>query len=295
MIKEGKKLNTTHLIVGGGQKCGTTWLQHVLEDSSPFFCPPQKSEVHFFDKEIFKGFDYYKSLYKKANPQQITVDVTPDYLGLAETVASRVKDFQSQTSTQIKFIFILRDPIERLISAYKMKFRKGQIQMVEDIPYINGLLDYGMYYCKINEFLSFFSQDKIKLFLFENIFTDYQYFRCELKKFLEINEGLGESYQDKKVNSGYFSKSRLLPLATLTSGKILRKIGANQLIHTAKKSKAYQWLNSKNIDLQKEEILKSHAEQIRDKYTFFYREDVNKLTKLINSFKLETYWPIYFS
>jgi len=280
-----------HLIVGGAQKCGTTWLQHVLDDNENFYCPSKKAEIHFFDREYNKGFAYYYSLYKYAKQDQLTVDVTPDYLGLSNITAYRIKEFQNQTATPIKFIFILRDPIERLVSAYKMKIRQGELNGIQDINHSSSLLHYGLYYQNLKKFLELFPNENIKIFLFEEIFTNKNNFWTELKNFLNISTKLNDSYTGKIINPGYFPRSTLLPLITSSTGKLLRQVGSNKIIHKIKTSKVYQWLHYKNIDIEKERFLNIEAEKIRKQYIAFYQQDVIKLGYLLGSPQRLTCWP----
>lgn len=287
-------MGNEHLIVGGGQKCGTTWIQHVLDENPRFFCPPTRPEIHFFDRCYQEGFPFYESLYRKADPSQVTVDVTPDYLGLGQWIAGRIKEYENYSSQPVKLLFVLRDPVERLVSAYKMRFRKGQIEHPVEIPEAPGLLDYGLYYRQLCHFFSHFPENRIKLFLFEEIFSEETGFFEELGDFVGLDEPVQTSYRGKKLNAGYYPKTRLLSATTSLSGRLLRKLGAGGLIHHVKRTKGFHWLQALNTDRNKEAILSEQTEQIRHEYTPYYQQDVESLSRLFNNRALEKSWPRYF-
>lgn len=114
-----KKIN---FIVIGAQKSGTTTLHKHLESHPEIYVPPEKEAIYFSDKErLKKGFEwYYAEFFKAAKEEHIIGKVTPHYMGYPES-AEEIK----RHNPEAKIIAILRDPIDRAESQYKMNIKRG--------------------------------------------------------------------------------------------------------------------------------------------------------------------------
>lgn len=132
--------STLDFIVIGAQKAGTTSLFEYLKRHPQIFLPPGK-EVHFFshDTERARGWhDYIKKNFAAADPAHMWGTVTPSYMvgGAYETsktptdisasynertVPSRIRD----RSPAVRLIAVLRDPVERAYSHYRMTSMNG--------------------------------------------------------------------------------------------------------------------------------------------------------------------------
>ncbi len=106
-------------MIAGVQKGGTTFLYSILK-YHPQVTEPGFKEAHFFDnrKQFDKGISFYRSMFQPSFMSKrgnTTFDATPDYIYYRD-VPDRIKIFYPN----MKFIFILRDPVERAFSAWKM-------------------------------------------------------------------------------------------------------------------------------------------------------------------------------
>jgi len=118
------------LIIGGVPKAGTTSLYTWLK-AHPQVCASSLKETRFFlDKEHslvsarrFNGdnLDEYESFFSNNDKGILRVEATPDYL-YSKTAANIVNILPNS-----KIVFILRDPIERLVSWYKYSKQRGFI------------------------------------------------------------------------------------------------------------------------------------------------------------------------
>jgi len=78
-----------------------------------------------FLQDIQSYYDYFDSLWG-LNPKTTTVgDITPSYAGLNHDHFAEIKKNLLIRSFVPKIIFILRDPVERIISAAKMYSRRS--------------------------------------------------------------------------------------------------------------------------------------------------------------------------
>ena len=105
-------------------RCGTTSLYNYLV-SHPKIIPATEKEIHFFDMKFAKGtkwyFNQFPSLTKtEKKTRLVTGEATPAYLAHPD-VPKRIRD----VLPNIKFLVLLRNPVDRALSHYKMSFRLG--------------------------------------------------------------------------------------------------------------------------------------------------------------------------
>ena len=114
------------LVVVGAQKCGTTSMYHYLSQH-PKLSPASKKEVHYFDNGVVaksgtyeRGEKWYRRhFHLQARQDIVSFEITPEYM-LNPLAAGRIaKDLPGA-----KIVAVLRDPVDRAISQYKMEFRR---------------------------------------------------------------------------------------------------------------------------------------------------------------------------
>ena len=113
-------------VIGGTQKGGTTALAHFL-NQHPEICLPTQKEAHFFDAADFPEEEIpeatgerYRKLFPPDSEGRLCGDATPVYMYLPE-VARRVWRYNAA----MKWIVLLRDPVERAVSHYRMERGRG--------------------------------------------------------------------------------------------------------------------------------------------------------------------------
>ncbi len=113
-------------VIGGTQKGGTSALARFL-GAHPEICLPKYKEVHLFDAPDFSAHTSPQELnvrYRQAFPKELTGrlvgEATPIYLYLP-WIAPRVRRY----NPAMKWILLLRDPVERAISHYSMERARG--------------------------------------------------------------------------------------------------------------------------------------------------------------------------
>ena len=107
-------------IVAGAQKSGTTALNYYLK-RHPQIALPIKKELHFFDNdELFAGgnvsYEPLHEMFRPARVGSIAGENTPIYLYWRPALP-RIRDY----NPAMKFIVILRNPIERAFSQWNMQ------------------------------------------------------------------------------------------------------------------------------------------------------------------------------
>jgi hypothetical protein len=112
-----------HFVCIGAQKAGTTKLHEIFKNHDSVFLPEEK-ESHFFEiEELYeRGINYffntYYSNYKEKEP---IIGLFDPNLQLDKLYVKRVLDQFSD----IKILFVLRNPVTRAYSHYKMSKLRG--------------------------------------------------------------------------------------------------------------------------------------------------------------------------
>jgi hypothetical protein len=109
-------------VIIGAMKCGTTSLHHYLAQH-PEVCMPRRKETDFFIAEMNyqRGPAWYESLFTR--PAKACGEASPNYAkswrfaGVPERMHSLLP--------QARLIYLVRDPVERMISQYKHLYASG--------------------------------------------------------------------------------------------------------------------------------------------------------------------------
>lgn len=154
------------LVCIGAQKSGTSWFHSVLSERPDIWAPPFKeihffdtkfveecrkwtgwhiyksvtnARSHHIENNLVPNLDYleyldsilkppmfngtwYKHIFSRAPEHSIRLDVTPEYSCISEEGVDFVANFLRDT----KFVYIVRAPLERVLSQLKMEIiRKG--------------------------------------------------------------------------------------------------------------------------------------------------------------------------
>jgi hypothetical protein len=119
-----------NFLIIGSAKCGTTALASIL-DNHPDCCMSRPKEVSFFQDTIDfqpnpnygKGLDWYRTAFSHYNGEGLVGEATPSYSDRSRSplTAKRIFDF----NPQMKLIYMVRDPLQRQVSAWKMQWVFG--------------------------------------------------------------------------------------------------------------------------------------------------------------------------
>jgi hypothetical protein len=112
-----------NLIIIGAGKCGTTSLHRYL-DLHPEISMSENKEPNFFGGPGWswdRGLDWYESLFPEAarirGESSHTYTIDPIVAGVPERIRS--------TLPEVKLIYLVGDPVERIVSQYVGEYAKG--------------------------------------------------------------------------------------------------------------------------------------------------------------------------
>jgi len=271
----------------GAQKAATTTLNDILSNHTDI-CLPNQKETHFFrDDHLYnKGIEFYiKNFFNINNNTKIVGEIDPEYL-YHKNVPKRLHKFFPQS----KIIIMLRNPIYRAFSHYKMIVSRGQetkkfMQAIKTEPerikknFMNNVrysyTSRGYYSKQISLYLQYFNKNQIKIVLFEDFINDIEFHINDICDFLQIKR----INKFDKIKSNPSTKPRIAKLAKFFYNENYLK---SLLRPIYKKSKSFNILYNflKNLNAYKDNSKISESEKIYLKNLYNY--ELVKLSKLIN-------------
>jgi hypothetical protein len=176
----------TFLLIGA-QKAGTTSLYEYLRSHPDIFMPTYK-EPNFFVAEYNwnRGLEWYKQWFTPAGGAQAIGEAStrytmyPVHRGVPERIAT--------TLSEPRLIYIVRDPIERMVSHYLHLVAKGTTRspleraLLEDPVYLNN----SRYGLQLSRYLSDFPRERILVVVSEQLRARRERTLAEVLDFLGV-------------------------------------------------------------------------------------------------------------
>jgi len=281
----------------GAQKAGTTSLYNILIQNPEIYLPRNKKEIHYFDydRNYNKGLNwYFKKYFNNVKNEHAIGEITPSYSYFSHVPERIYNDLGSD----VKFIFILRQPIDRAISHYSMmtsrkeeeftfleaieyeeqRLNSNQIDSKKNYSYLNR----GFYSKQLTNYYKFFDKDNILLLSFEKeIKENLKETIIKIESFLGVkhisysNLHIASNASDSqfKYKNLFKIKSNLKNIFPFLPQKIKSKINS---------------IFFKKLPFKKFKIEEKENQRLLKKY---YTQDINKLNELTNC--KFSYWLEY--
>lgn len=210
--------NLPDFIIGGAMKSGTTSLHAILNHHPDIYIP--KGEIHFFDVDnlaAHNDFLFHDKVTGKWQSQLMEDD--PErmwkwYNSKFENHGGKVKGEDSTTylsspiaaqrialqKKDVKFIFMLRNPVARAYSQYYHMLRTGRATFsFEDTLKFSpmSILERSLYKEQLDVYYSYFPKERIKVVCFENFINDPKSHIKDICNFVGVDSSLlpEEAYQ----------------------------------------------------------------------------------------------------
>lgn len=222
-------------IVVGPPRTGTSWVHKVLEPHTRL--PVPTKETRFFDLYYPKGIDWYLSHFSDDNGNGPMGEVAPTYF-----VSAEARERIARTIPNAKLIFMFRNPVQRIVSLYRMKFAYGMIPWTfEDaLEKDSELIGSSMYYTQLTEWRRMFSDEQILVTVYDDLSNNPEQFINSITEFIGIPTiTLDESMLTPVYSSERMTKPRSY-LATRTATVLADWCKArrlDQLVHSVRNSR----------------------------------------------------------
>ncbi len=276
-VERSKMSFSPEVYLIGAQKAGTTTLAYLL-DQHPHITVARPKEPHFFTHNWDKGLDWYEERFPDSS-EAICIDASTSY-SMASVTRDRKrnrqkdKDYEAvpakvfSVNPDAKFIYLLRDPVERSYSGYWHNVRMGRENREFRTALLNdpSYLDISDYCGQLLLWLEYFPLSSFFLALFEDLKEAPERVVRDCYGFLSVNVESAPIHFDSPKNQGHrvsWVGRRMNRLATVYPGlrtalKPVVPRSINSLLNRIK-------VSSKSIPSMKEEDRKFLVEYFRER------------------------------
>ena len=289
-------------LIIGAQKAGTTALFHYLSTHPNVFMPPGK-EVAFFcnDQKYLRGCERYLSHYfDAANAQQIKGEASPSYM-LFDYVPARIQEH----FPEIKLVAILRNPIDRAYSHYRMAVRRSvelktfDERVAEELQHgwipdqernhNSNYILFGEYGRILENFLAHFRREQIEIVFSEDLRSNRLTTVNKVLKFLCLTTDVTLPNIDDEYHVSGSPRIRGL---TMKVDRLLNWLETKRWARTYflwrfNKESLLFWIETE-LNVKRKKQAKGPSPQARQMLRAHYQRDVEQLEHL---FGLEVPWP----
>lgn len=198
-----------NFLVIGAAKSGTSALVDQMRRHPDIFVPPMK-EVHHFDrlgisedkdKELWKR---YRLIFsgglgvKRRGEATVAYTMSPLINDMPKRIADGLGD-------KVKFIYMVRDPVDRIISQFRHAVREEKTEDAFDvwlrspIRYERAILR-SNYEMQVAEYEKVFGQGRVKVVFYEDFKSDHISVLKQVFEYLKIETSWAERIRNVKVN-----------------------------------------------------------------------------------------------
>jgi Sulfotransferase domain len=264
-----------NLLVIGAMKAGTTSLHRYLSYHPEIFMSAEKEPRFFTDESNWnKGLAWYESHFP--DPAAIRGESTPDYTKFP--AIRHAPERISSTIPEVRLIYLVRDPVDRIISHYVDAFSFGRVHgtLNEELTQYetNHFVNCSKYYMQLEQYFEYFDRANILIVVSEDLRGDRENTLRTVFRFLGVDEGFttpdwnATHYESRdlrrKTRIGY----ELLRIAQAVRSSALRRYLPRQLMMPIR---AFNSITERKI------AQPTLDESLRVELTDYLREDITKL------------------
>lgn len=199
--------NLPKFLIIGGMKCATSTLHEQLA-RQPGILMSELKEPNFFsnDEQYTKGIEWYLSHFQTANANDLCGESSTHYTKLP-TYPNTIERIY-QHLPEVKLIYVMRHPIDRLISQYIHEWtqRVISVEINQAITQHPELIEYSRYSMQLKPYLEKFGQEKIIPVFFERL-LNYQ--QEELERICRFIGYQGKPIWNNELDAQNISSERM--------------------------------------------------------------------------------------
>lgn len=234
----------------GAMKSGTTSLSQLLS-GHPEVCFCKKKEPHFFSKSPNwrDRIEEYRELYSPVN-NQICGEASTTYTFYPifnKNTCQAIYDF----NPNIKLIYIMRDPIDRIVSHYMHAYTRGYVSdsFEKSVLTRPRYINISRYSTQIKPYIERFGKDQVLLLTFEEFISDRRSFLDKVSTFLNIDASLFNLDSNIHENKSVGEYRPSVKMERLEQNAIIQKV--KYLLPAAAQDitfKAFNKVNRRKLD-----------------------------------------------
>lgn len=262
----------------GVQKGGTSWLHKQFVAHPEIYVPTDRKEIHFFDIYFDRGVEWYLKFFKGATHKAIG-EITPSYI-YDEATAKRLHE----SFPDAKLLVMLRHPVERAYSHYRMTFQSGEGQKYKDFDDFMArhphTFERGLYAKQIKRWFDFFPKEQFLFLVSEDIFKgDHETGFQQVGQFLDVDPALF----DRDLATTPVGKARPAPRFPVVANiaqkarLLLRDLNLDFVASFLKKVGL-----TRTILGSREQAIPPLTDEVKAKWLAEYQSDIQSLEKLLD-------------
>jgi hypothetical protein len=293
-------------IIGGTEKAGTTSLFEYFANH-PEICSSKSKETNYF-RQTQCELNQYMSLFHKPTVNHCYfMEGSPAYLGLPRQVIPRIQNL----NIDLRMLFVLRDPIERLKSSYLfhrsklyipedlninqyvslcLAYQQGEIKL-DETPFKNewflNVLDAGAYKKHLVQYISAFPT-QIKLIDFNQLKSSPTTVVKDICDYLDIDFSYFNEFEYFKANKTFQSKHHVIHKAGMFFNNLFEPFFRKNPNFKQKVVGLYKKVNS--VDkISGSELSEDSIKRLQ----VYYKEDVDYLKQRFAQTKINFDWRYF--
>lgn len=301
---DGSPRRLPEFLIVGAAKSGTTSLYFYLRQHPSLFFSDVKEPGYLcfagMERPVLRNalpdmwrsavtdLDTYAAMFGRAPANALAGEATPEYLLLSERTLGNIRRLYGDRARELRFIAILRDPLDRIWSHYWMMLRDGYENLSfaaatssETISWrlaagwhpAYDYIGYGRYAGQLTDYIESFGADRVAVVLFDDLVTDAGGTCARLFRFLDVDSSVTPDVSVRHNPSGALRHPALHSLL-FTQETVLKQV-ARRLVKDERlqqvKSTIIRW-NSRKVEM---------PQATRAQLASLYADDVATVSRLI--------------
>jgi hypothetical protein len=268
-------------IVAGVRKCGTTWLHRCLAGHPQIHLPTATKELFFFDRYWARGPDWYAGYFLGCPREMICGEISPSYFA-HEAAPARI----ARIVPQVKLMFLLRDPVERAISAYRDMIAKGdtRLELSDALATHADLIQEGRYARHLARYTDIFAASAIRIVIAEEIQAGNERILSGVFDFFGVNNTFRAPALFERVHETRTPRSPGLAAAATGASRRLHRAGLHRVVALARAAGA------KNLIVRRRPEAFAPPASVLARLDDVYARDIEMLSGMLNR-NLRSFWP----
>ena len=179
--RQGSMQSLPSFIVIGPPRTGTSWLHDILSEHA--LLPHPTKETRFFDTHFHRGLDWYRAHFPKQSRNLPMGEVAPTYFA-----SSEARERVAHTIPDVKIVCIFRNPVDRILSLYRLKRAYGMIPWTFEEALIHDpeLMESSRYVSNYKAWRDTFGSDRVLATVYDDLRDQPQAFLDRVVDFIGV-------------------------------------------------------------------------------------------------------------
>jgi LPS sulfotransferase NodH len=165
----------------GPPRTGTSWLHEILKEHT--LLPKLSKETRFFDVHFHRGAEWYRAHFTSSDKAHVVGEVAPTYFA-----SSQARERIAKIVPAAKVVCIFRDPVDRVLSLYRLKRAYGMIPWSFEQAMVCDpeLLESSKYATNLKEWQRALGADRVLPTIYDDLCVEPQSFVDSVVDFIGV-------------------------------------------------------------------------------------------------------------